>query len=564
MPQSKKVPLTDMLLSEQLITEEQRDNAILEQKKTDKKIGQILVELGYIEEKKLLHLLSEQLHIPYVDLKTYELNADLVKRLPEFYARHFRSIVLNEENGKFLVGMVDPQDLIAHEEIERILGRKVSLALIREEDLLAVIDSFYRRSEEISHFAESLSSELQPSASGLGHLSSVTTEDMPVVNLLRSIFEDAVQVQASDIHIEPDESVLRIRLRVDGVLQEQIIEEKAIAQALVQRIKMMSGLNIAEKRLPQDGRFSIKIKKSSLDVRVSTLPSQYGETVVMRLLNQSADVLKISQVGMPPEILKYYTQILSASYGLLLLVGPTGSGKTTTLYASLNQLNKPEDKIITVEDPVEYRLPRITQIQVNAQIGLTFANVLRTILRQDPDIVMIGELRDEETMEIAIRAAMTGHFVLSTLHTNDTIGSMTRLLDMGAQGYLLASVLRAIMAQRLVRKICHNCITDDVLSLEEQNWLRSVCQSEMQGVIFKKGSGCTYCHHTGYQGRVGVFELLLMNEELSDALRQSDTAAFQKLAQKQPTYRSLLQSGIDLAVKGITTVHEIIYMSGEI
>lgn len=565
MRRSKKSYIAEMLLNNGLITQAQLDAAFDEQKKTDKKIGQILVDLGYIDEVKLLHLLSEQLHVPYIDLKTYTLDPNVVKVLPEFYSRHFRAIVLKDEQTDYLVGMADPQDLMAHDEIEQILNRKIKVALIREDDLLYVLDNLYRRADEISHFAETLSEEMKPTDANIfSETQDFTQEDLPVVNLLRSIFEDAAQINASDIHIEPDENVIRIRLRVDGVLQEQIVDEKSIAPALVQRVKLISGLNIAEKRLPQDGRFTINVKRKKYDVRVSTLPIQFGESLVMRLLNQSGSVLNLRQIGMPPAILNYYSQLLTASYGLLLIVGPTGSGKTTTLYASLNELNKPDVKIITVEDPVEYRLPRINQVQVNAKIDLTFANILRSILRQDPDIIMIGELRDHETMEIAIRSAMTGHFVLATLHTNDTVSSVTRLLDMGAEGYLIASVLRAVIAQRLVRRICDKCITDDPLTESQKTWLKSVHFEHIDTTKFKHGKGCTYCHNTGYIGRVCVFELLPITPELADALRHNDTSLFLSLAVKQSLYRPLVQTGLDLAVQGVTTVQEIIQMAGEI
>ncbi len=560
----KKSYIAETLLNQQLITQEQLDVALAEQKISDKKIGQILIDLGFIDEDNLLKVLSTQLHVPYIDLKLYPIEPEIVKLLPEFYCRHFRALVLKDEIDFYLVGLVDPQDFLAKDEIEKLVKKKIEVALIREEDLLSILDTIFRRSEEISHFAESLSAELKQPDDLITDIQAFSSEDIPVVNLLRSIFEDAVQVNASDIHIEPGEKVLRIRLRVDGVLQEQIIEEKEISQALIQRIKLMSKLNITEKRLPQDGRFSITIKHKNFDVRVSTLPVQFGESLVMRLLNQSADLLNLAQIGMPQKVYEPYLHLLHSSYGLLLIVGPTGSGKTTTLYASLNELNKAEDKIITVEDPVEYRLTRVNQVQVNPQIDLTFASVLRSILRQDPDIIMIGELRDEETTEIALRAAMTGHFVLATLHTNDTVSTATRLLDMGVEGYLVASVLRAIIAQRLVRRICANCITDDKLSMEESIWLKTFCKDLSEQISFKKGLGCTYCHHTGYLGRIGVYELLLMSEELADALRHQDAGLFHKVAIKQPTYRSLMQTGLDLAIHGKTTIQEIIRMSGEI
>lgn len=564
----KKVFIAEMLKEKGLISKEQLDTAINLQKTTDKKIGQILVDLGYIKEDVLLQLLAEQLNIPLIDLKTYALQPDLVKLLPEFYARHFRAIILSIEDDEYLVGMVDPHDLLAQDEIERILEKKIKLALIREDELLHVLDSLYRRSEEISHFAESLSAEMRPGDVDAHDIFDTNynfaSDDMPVVNLLRSIFEDAVQINASDIHIEPDENVLRIRLRVDGVLQEQIVEEKSISQPLVQRIKLMASMNIAEKRLPQDGRFTITVNNKHFDVRVSTIPIQYGESLVMRLLNQSAHLLELSKIGMPVEVYLEALRILTASYGLMLIVGPTGSGKTTTLYAALNQLNSPDEKIITVEDPVEYRLPRINQVQVNNKIGLTFANVLRSILRQDPDIVMIGEMRDQETIEIAMRAAMTGHFVLATLHTNDTISSLTRLIDMGAQGYIAAAVVRAVLAQRLVRKICSKCSAPVELAPNEITWLQSVAWKDFSTLAFKKGVGCTRCHQTGFFGRVGIFELLVMNEELCEAMRNNNVGEFSTIAKSVPHYRSLLHSALDLAEKGETTIGEVIRMAGEI
>lgn len=561
----KKTYIAELLIANGLVTQEQIDKALLQQKKTDKKLGQILVEMGFIDETKLLQCLSDQLQIPYIDLRNYQYDIKLVKLLPEFHARHFRAIVLKQNPNDFLVGMVDPQDLIAIDEVEQILKKKVTVALVREDDLLYVFDTAYRRSEEISQLAETLSAELKPAEFNLfAETQDFAKEDMPVVNLLRSIFEHAVQVNASDIHIEPGENILRVRLRVDGILQEQIIPEKSITQALAQRIKLVSGLNIAETRLPQDGRFTISIRQKIFDVRVSTLPVQYGESLVMRLLNQSGALVHLDNIGMPEPILKYYSQLLSASYGLLLIVGPTGSGKTTTLYASLNELNKPEDKIITVEDPVEYHLPRINQIQVNNKIDLTFANVLRSILRQDPDIIMIGELRDFETTEIAIRAAMTGHFVLTTLHTNDTISSATRLLDMGTEGYLLASVLRGIISQRLVRKICNRCSKITPLTDLEKAWLSSINYPNTLEAEFKTGSGCNYCNQTGFLGRIGVFEMLPMSMELTDALRHKDLSAFQKAATKQPLYKPLLHTALDLAISGTTTVQEVLRMAGEI
>lgn len=561
---TQKVHIGKLLVENNIISQEQLDQAIEKQKISGERLGKVLVDLGLINENKLLSLLAQQLGIPYIDLKNYSLRADLVHRLPELYARRYRAIVLSQDARGYLVGMADPQDILACDEISRILNGPVHYALIREEDLLEVIDMEYRRTTEISTFAEELSAELKKNDFDITQLGiGLTVADAPVVKMIQSIFEDAVQVNASDIHIEPDENVLRIRQRIDGVLHEHIVKEKQIAQAVTQRLKLMAGLNIAEKRIPQDGRFSIKIKDKNFDIRLSSLPIQFGESIVMRLLNHSAQMLHLDQIGMPESILRQLRKTISLPNGLLLITGPTGSGKTTTLYGALSELNTTEKKIITVEDPVEYRLPRINQVQVQPKIDLTFARVLRSVLRQDPDIVMIGELRDQETVQIALRAAMTGHFVLSTLHTNDAISSALRLIDMGAESYLIAAVLRAIIAQRLVRRICKNCIQDHALNDHEKIWLTAVAGPEAAKKTYKAGLGCAYCHRTGYKGQIGVFEFLEMTPELTNALRDNATKRFTRLANEQPHFKSLARSGLDIASEGITTISEVMRISGE-
>ncbi|HYW02945.1 MAG TPA: GspE/PulE family protein, partial [Gammaproteobacteria bacterium] len=449
----QKIRIGDLLVSNKVISEQQLQDALAEQKKTGRKLGRVLIELGFISEDQLLDFLSRQLAIPVVDLRHYKFSPDVVRKLPETYARRYRAIVLADTDNGMLVGMVDPTDIFGYDELSRILKRPIKQALVRESDLLRAIDTVYRRTEEIFSLAEELGEELSQSDYDLARLLEEEEDvDAPVARLLQSMFEDAVQVHASDIHIEPDESVLRIRQRVDGVLQEQIIEERRIASALVTRLKLMSGLDISEKRLPQDGRFNIRVKNSSIDVRLSTMPIQHGESVVMRLLDQSHGMLSLSQLGMPESMMSRFRGLIRRPYGMVLVTGPTGSGKTTTLYAALSEINQPGSKIISVEDPVEYRLPRVNQVQVHSRIGLDFARVLRSALRQDPDIIMVGEMRDAETAEIGLRAAMTGHLVLSTLHTNDALATVNRLLDMGAAGYMVATALDAIVAQRLVRR----------------------------------------------------------------------------------------------------------------
>ncbi|HEX6929229.1 MAG TPA: GspE/PulE family protein, partial [Gammaproteobacteria bacterium] len=453
----QRIRIGDLLVQEKIISEAQLQAELAEQKKSGRKLGRVFIELGLVSEERILDVLSSQLNIELVDLKHFRFKPDIIKRLPEMHARRYRCIVLDERANGFLVGMADPTDIFAFDEVSRLLHRPVSTALVREADLLLAIDTVYRRAAEIVSLAEALGEEIGDSDYDISRLAVEDQSDAPVIKLLQSLFKDAVQASASDIHIEPDEHVLRIRQRVDGMLQEQIIDNKKISAALVTRLKLMSGLDIAEKRLPQDGRFTIRVGTKTLDVRVSTMPVQFGETVVMRLLDQSAGLLELDELGMPPAMLRRFVNLVQRPSGMLLVTGPTGSGKTTTLYSALNRINRANTKIITVEDPVEYRLPRINQVQVHPRIGLDFARVLRTALRQDPDVIMIGEIRDKETAEIALRAAITGHFVLSTLHTTDSVATIARLLDMGAEGYMIANALDAVIAQRLVRRVCESC-----------------------------------------------------------------------------------------------------------
>lgn len=559
-----KMNIGKLLIDKGFVTQVQLDTAIAKQSSTGEKLGQILIGLGYIQEDKLLQLLAEQLKIPFVDLRTYALHPEKVQLLPEFYARRYRAIVLASDENSVLVGMVDPQDIVAIDEISRILNKPIHLAIVREADLLKIIDMMYRQTTQIISLAEELSAELHQNDFDIAQLAvGLSLADAPVVKLLQTIFEDAVQVNVSDVHIEPDEHLLRIRQRIDGVLHEQILKEKHIAQAVTLRLKLMAGLNIAEKRLPQDGRFSIKIKDKNFDVRLSTMPVQFGESVVMRLLNQSAELLHLDQLGMPEKMLKRLHHLITLPNGLLIVTGPTGSGKTTTLYGILSTLNKAEKNILTVEDPVEYRISRINQIQVHSQIDLTFARILRSALRQDPDIIMIGELRDQETVSIALRAAMTGHFVFSTLHTNDAISSAVRLIDMGAEAYLIASVLRAAIAQRLVRRICKNCIQTHEPTPQELIWLASIKNFSYSAGCFKQGVGCTYCHNTGYKGRVGLFELLELTTVLAEALARKNAMEFNRIAKTDKNFRPLVLEGLDLVTQGITTLNEVMGVAGE-
>lgn len=539
--------------------------ALADQKKSGRKLGKVLIENGFTDEGRMLDVLSRQLRIPFIDLKYYKYDADTVRLLPETYARRYRAIALDSNGDDVLVGMADPTDIFGYDEIAGILKRPIRQALVRETDLLKTIDAVFRRTQEISEFAEELGDELSDTDFDIAALSEAADiTDAPVVKLLQSMFEDAAQVGASDIHIEPDETVLRLRQRIDGILHETVMKEKRIANALVSRLKLMSGLNISERRMPQDGRFNIKVKDKSIDVRLSTMPVQFGESVVMRLLDQSHGMLDLNQLGMPEEIATRFKRIIRQPHGMALVTGPTGSGKTTTLYAALSLLNHPENKIITVEDPVEYRLPRINQVQVNPTINLTFARVLRAALRQDPDIVLVGEMRDHETVEMGLRAAMTGHLVLSTLHTNDAVSTALRLLDMGAEGFLVASALRGVLAQRLIRRICEGCIEDYTPQTHEWAWAQQLIDGRADTVQFKHGAGCPHCNNTGYRGRIGVYEFLEITNTLADALRRNDPADFTRAAQRQKNFRTLAQAAMANAEAGITTIEEVMRIAGDV
>ncbi|MCJ8319934.1 MAG: Flp pilus assembly complex ATPase component TadA [Colwellia sp.] len=555
-----KMRLGDLLVHEHIISNDQLMQALNSQKVTGRKLGDALIELGHISERQLLEFLAQQLDVPFLDISQVRIPTEIASLLPEVHARRLRALVIEDQGESILIGMSDPADLSGLDQLEVMLSpKRIKLAVVMESQLYEAFDGLYRRTADIESFASQLEEEYQEGSDF--DLSATFMDeggDATVGKLLQSVFEDAVQMRASDIHIEPDENQLRIRQRIDGVLQESILKENKIASAMALRLKLMAGLDISEKRLPQDGRFNLQIKGHSIDVRMSTMPVQYGESVVMRLLDQSAGLLSFDETGMPAEMIVRLRHQISRPHGMVLVTGPTGSGKTTTLYAALSELNKASNKIITVEDPVEYRLPRINQVQVNNKIDLTFSRVLRTALRQDPDILMVGEMRDQETVEIGLRGALTGHLVLSTLHTNDAITSALRLLDMGAAGFLVGSSLRAIIAQRLVRRICENCLVDYQPNEQENLWLTHLVGDNVEQVSFKQGKGCQSCQYTGYKGRIGVFELLEMNEPMMAALKRDDTEAFSEHAKKHPTFKPLALSAFDYAKSGITTVEEVL------
>ncbi len=551
----RKVRLGDLLLEHKVISRSQLDAALADQRRSGRRLGRVLIENGFLTEDQLLDFLSRQLNIPLVDLRHYTFQPEVVRLIPEAHARRFRAIALAREDEAVLVGFADPIDLFAYDEIGRLLRQPLRPAVVKETDLLKAIDVVYRRTEEISGLAAELEQELAAYDVDLGLGATEAATDAPVVKLLQTVFEDAVQVHASDIHIEPDEKALRIRFRIDGELRVQTVADRRIAQALVSRLKLMTGLDISEKRLPQDGRCQVRVREARIDVRLSTLPVQDGESVAMRLLNQSTGILALDRLGMPDPLLERLRVLIGRPHGMVLVTGPTGSGKTTTLYAMLAHLNDPGRKLLTVEDPVEYRLEGVNQVQVNPRIDLSFARVLRAFLRQDPDIVLVGEMRDTETVEIGLRAAMTGHLVLSTLHTHDAASSALRLMDMGAEPYLVAASLRGVLAQRLVRRVCDSCAEDVPATPAETALLRDALGGG-EPFMLRRGRGCAFCHHTGFRGRIGIYELLEIDEPLTVALQSGKPDVFMKEASAQIASRHLKVEALAQVARGKTTVDE--------
>jgi len=564
MPRPEKVRLGEILTQQGLLTEAQLQEALDAQRKSGRKLGRVFVEKGFVSEDQISTALARQLQVPYVNLKQFSIKPEVAARLPETQARRFRAVVLEDGGSFYRVAMADPTDLFAYDEVAKALKRDIQLAVVNESLLLQTIDRVYRRTEQISGLAQELGQELSDGGDFAAMGLSTTVEDAPVVRLLQTVFEDAVGVRASDIHIEPQETRLIIRFRIDGMLHVQTEADMRIASAMVLRLKLMSGLDISEKRLPQDGRFNVRVRNAQVDVRISTMPTQYGESVVMRLLNQSSGILGLQRLGMPPQILERVLDVVHRSSGMILVTGPTGSGKTTTLYAALEEINTPDRKIITVEDPVEYRLPRINQVQVQDKIELTFGRILRSALRQDPDVILVGEMRDQETVEVGLRAAMTGHMVLSTLHTNDAISTPIRLLDMGAPQYMVAMSLHLVLAQRLVRIVCESCMQEHRLLPSEIAWLHHELGDEADAHTYRQGVGCPQCNNTGFLGRSGVYEMLEMTRPVVDAANSSDPSRFLEIARKQMHGHTLRRHAAMLAVQGRTTVEEAMKVSTQL
>lgn len=566
---ARTVQLGAALVEQGYLSAERLNQALAEQKRTGRMLGRVLIENNFVSEEQVAQVIASQLGLPYIDLRRYELSADTAAALNELQARRFRAIVLQQRDDACLVGMTDPANLRAQDELAAVLGQPIDIAVITNTQFNETVDRLYRRTEQIGEFAKAVERDLDLEREGdvvdlnqstLG----ITDVEAPVVKLLNTIFEEAAKMRASDIHIEPQENKLQVRFRIDGVLHPELDADIRISAALIVRLKLMAGLDISEKRMPQDGRIALRTGSSRIDVRVSTMPVQFGESVVMRLLVQGGELRSLAGSGMPPVVLARFMKAIKAAHGIVLVTGPTGSGKSTTLYGALQTLNQPGVKILTCEDPVEYRIPGINQVQVNEKIDLSFARVLRSFLRQDPDILLVGEIRDQETAQIAMRAAMTGHLVLSTLHTNDAVSTPGRLLDMGVPGFQIASTLLGVVSQRLLRLVCNYCAEPSEPTVGELAWLRHQLGGELPPANFRAGKGCPRCNGLGFSGRQGIFEMLEMNRELADIIHGGNSRLFEQRGRELMGQATLVRNAIDLALAGRTTVAEAMSIASSV
>jgi type IV pilus assembly protein PilB len=542
--------LGDLLISAGLINEEQLKTT-LEQKHPGQKLGAALIERGYISEQQLIDALSEQLLIPQVHLAGIVIDQSAAKLVDQDFARRNELIPYKKKGSQLYVAMANPLDLFAIDDLQMMTGFQVTVSLALPSEIIRTINQLYNEEDSISELMNTMSIRTTEEPTGLS-----VESDTPIIRIINKILTSAVEERASDIHIDPRESSVAIRFRVDGALRTFRTLPREMLSVLVTRIKVMSQLDITEKRLPQDGRVTVTVGKQRFDLRVSTLPTLFGECIVLRLLNTDNLLLRIPNVGFTKEQEALFRKMIARPTGLTLITGPTGSGKTSTLYAALNELNSEAKNIITIEDPVEYQLEGINQIQTNASVGLTFAKGLRAILRQDPNIIMVGEIRDTETAEIAIRASLTGHLVLSTLHTNDVPTTIYRLIDMGIDPFLVAASLTGVVAQRLVRRVCRDCAHPSAATPIEKGLFAKAGMHCPDTLI--KGTGCKSCHQTGYLGRTAVHEMLEINEMISERLiSHHDFRDIQNLVHDAGG-RSMLENGLIKVNQGITTVEELL------
>ena len=560
----------EILLAQGAVTREKLEEALAAQGERGGRLGEVLVSLKACSEEQVLKALAAQLELPYqMRVATEEVSQELISKVPINFAKQARLLPLRVEGDQVVAAMADPMDTGAVDSLRLLLGTPVSPLLVPTQSILDCINSVYDRA---ANEAEQLVGDLEA-----GDLDTVaheleepqdlldSSDEAPIIRLVNSLLFRAAKERASDIHIEPQEKDICVRFRVDGVLQEVIRPPKRFQNSIISRVKIMGGLNIAEKRLPQDGRIRVKLAGRDIDIRLSTTPIVFGERVVMRLLDKSTVLLDLVEIGMDKDQLRIMESLIHRSHGIILVTGPTGSGKTTTLYAALSRINRPDLNIMTIEDPVEYQLQGISQTPVNPKIDLTFANGLRSFLRQDPDVIMVGEIRDLETAEIAIQASLTGHLVFSTVHTNDAAGAVTRLVDMGVEPFLVASSLIGILAQRLVRVLCKDCRAPYLPAPEELKEIGLVPEDvrEASGGMLYKPTGCPECNNTGYRGRTGIYEMMLLDDELRQlTLKNVDSGTIKRQAVGKGM-RTLMDDGAQKVMRGITSVAEVLSVTQE-
>lgn len=559
MKKQERKRLGDLLLEVGLITQEQLDGALKLQKTTGKKLGEILLSEGIVTQEDIIQVLEFQLGIPHVVLEKHKVNQSACLLIPENLARRYELIPISQQNGVLTVAMSDPLNVFAIDDVSIYSGMEVQPVIATSNDILKAIDKYYGNQhafQAAEEFKKENESTFKINMDSLEQESNEEVNNAPAVKLVNSIIEQAIRNRASDIHIEPFLRHIRIRFRTDGEMMESMKTDLGVMNALSTRIKIVAGMNITEKRAPQDGRLTVKVDGKDYDLRVSILPTVYGEKIVMRIADKNSFVLSKNQLGFYDTDTEKFDKILQNPHGIVLVTGPTGSGKSTTLYTALSEINRPNINIITVEDPVECLIEGINQVQVNNKSGLTFTAGLRSILRQDPNVIMLGEIRDAETAEIAVRAAITGHLVLSTLHTNDAPGSVIRLIDMGIEPFLVASSLVGVIAQRLVRKICKNCKLEYEADANELSSLGVNTQ-----VKLSKGRGCTVCNGSGYKGRIGVYEIMVLTKKHKELINSHCTEEELRelsIANGMGTLRSNVRL---LVLEGVTTIEEMMKIS---
>jgi type IV pilus assembly protein PilB len=549
----KAKQLGQILIEQGLITDAQLEKALEEHRSTPKSLGRVLIDLGMIQEAHLVRALAEQVGLEFVDLTEFQVDPMATTLLPDTLARRYRAIPIGERDGKLLVAMSDPANVYALDDIRAITNRDVQPVVATASDVEQAIQKYSHLDGQVEALVTEASSQIE----GDDKQMEAAVEEAPIVKLVQAIMTQAVGDRASDVHIEPMEKDVRVRFRVDGVLHEVMHSPKNIQGGLISRLKVMADMNIAERRVPQDGRISMRVGGKSLDLRIASLPTVWGEKVVIRVLDKSSALMPLEQLGFLEESYKKFELSFRRPYGAILVTGPTGSGKSTTMYATLNIVNDEDRNIITVEDPVEYRLPGVNQMQVNPKAGLTFASALRSILRADPDVVLIGEIRDKETATIAIEAALTGHLVLSSLHTNDAPAAISRLAEMDVETFLISSAIDCVVAQRLARQLCERCKEAYV---PEKAELSAAGYPEWQwpdiGELYR-AAGCSACSNTGFRGRLGLYEVMPMSEELERLTVERASADQMKAVAVEQGMITLRDDGLAKTIMGLTSIEEV-------